>query len=193
MEQSGHGLEPGEPLWVWPGPATLYALPSAEGPTVSELAAGTEVVLLGVLGPGRHVVHDRSFNEVIVDIPESDEEWMSVGVSEAQPGGPATGWVRTSDVAAEEPTELRSAREEAELDALFGKLEAAAETPCETDLFFTKTFGAWAVKAPGTAALDATRWLGDTVETYQLLKLVDELGDGRDVPLLMVLQVTGEC
>ena len=192
-EQSGHGLEPGEPLWVWPGPATLYALPSADGPTVSELAVGTQVVLLGVLGPGRHVVHDRSFNEVIVDIPESDGEWMSVGVSETQPGGPATGWVRASDVVAEEPTELRSAREEAELGALLDKFEAAAEMPCETDLVFTKIRGVWAVKAPGTAALDVTRWFGDTAETYQLLKLVDELGDGRDVPFLMVLQATGEC
>lgn len=179
----------GMKAWVHAPEAGVLAGPGENYEETVRVRRGHELTELGRIGPGRHTIFDDDFVELEVEIAEGDGEWVLVGIVGT---GGKTGWVRASDIASAPPENTL-----AERAALLAAIAAADTAPCATKLYFTRVFPTgdiWYLKLPGaTALLDVERWLGLSDETEWLLKTVQNLGDGADVPLAAVNRAVGEC
>lgn len=177
-------------MYVQTPEASAYAMPGPGYPVIARMKKGDELLELQRIGPGRHKIFKQDFSEEEVAIPADGGLWANVGVVGS---GGKVGWVRARDIGPDLPLDVKRAREKTEMKALMAAIDELARAPCATELYFTRLFGAWYVKAPGTSAVEVERWLGRTDKSYRLLKLVDRLGGGRNVPMLTVLRATGEC
>ena len=169
---------------------TVHENPGDGHRVVIELRKGQELLELQRIAPGRRKILQEDFSYREMDIPEASGSWAYVGV--AGTGG-KSGWVRTLDIGPDMPKDVKRAREAAEYQALMTAIDRFRIAPCSTALVFTRLFGAWYVKAPGTSAIAVDRWLGATDYSYRVQKLVNRLGGGRDVPMTAVLKAIGDC
>ena len=177
-------------MYVQAPQAAIYAWPDERRPVVIRVGRGQEVVEIKRIGPGRHRIFRQDFTAAEVEIPQHGGWWVYVHVDGT---GGKSGWIRADDIGAGMPADIKKAKEGAEFAALIAAIDQLGKSPCSSKLYFTRLIGAWYVKAPGTSAIEVERWLGKTDSSYRLLKLVDRLGGGRDVPMATVLRATGEC